>query len=75
MKLVGPLHLLAALDAARAADAERTSRAAPIDDDLPPIASTPEAAAAWRRWRDAGTADAGGARRAGLTLPTPRPTI
>jgi hypothetical protein len=41
-----------ALDLARSSNAGRPRR----EEPLGPIASTPETAAAWRRWRDAGIA-------------------
>jgi hypothetical protein len=43
-----------ALDTARDANGSRPRR----DETLPPIASTPEKAAAWRRWRHAGAVTA-----------------
>ena len=53
MKALAYLLGARALDAAAAADAanRRTVRAEPA---LPPIASSPEAALAWRRWAQAG---------------------
>jgi hypothetical protein len=72
MKLLGHLYMLAAVETANANDATRA--AACGDQPLGPIASTPETAAAWRRWRDAGAAPSGSGRR-GLALPAPRPTL
>jgi hypothetical protein len=57
-----------ALDVTRDSDAER-GRPQP-EPDLGPIATTADTAAAWRRWRDAGTSarDAGTSAR---TIPEP----
>jgi hypothetical protein len=61
------MHALAFLLGSRALDVARSSAPAqrPRDEVLPPIASTPETAAAWRRWRQAGT----------TTKATPRPDV
>lgn len=50
------MHALAFLLGSRALDLARSSNPAKQRRDgvLPPIASTPETAAAWRRWRQAG---------------------
>jgi hypothetical protein len=50
------MHALAFLLGSRALDVARSSTPAQRsrDEVLPPIASTPETAAAWRRWRQAG---------------------
>lgn len=52
------MHALGFLLASRALDLARSSNAGrpPREEPLGPIASTPETAAAWRRWRDAGNA-------------------
>ena len=49
------MHALAFLLGSRALDLARSSNHAPRlrDEGLPPIASTPETAAAWRRWSQA----------------------
>lgn len=46
----------------------------PAEPALPPIASTPETAGAWRRWAEAGRSDAPRAARKpyGVGLPLPR---
>jgi hypothetical protein len=50
------MHPLALFLGARALDLSRPRDVAPpsVDEHLPPIASTAETAAAWRRWRAAG---------------------
>ena len=52
------MHALAFLLGTRALDVARSSepRPRPREVTLGPIASTPETAAAWRRWRNAGAA-------------------
>jgi hypothetical protein len=52
------MHALAFLLGSRALDLARSSNAGrpPREVELGPIASTPETAAAWRRWRNAGAA-------------------
>jgi hypothetical protein len=74
MKLLGHLYMLSAFETANAANGPARPRSPCTDESLGPIASTPETAAAWRRWRDAG-AKASGSGRQGLALPSPRPTL
>jgi hypothetical protein len=52
------MHALAFLLGSRALDLARSASAGPRprEEALGPIASTPETAAAWRRWRNAGVA-------------------
>jgi hypothetical protein len=52
------MHALAFLLGSRALAVARSSNAGrpPREEPLGPIASTPETAAAWRRWRNAGAA-------------------
>jgi hypothetical protein len=52
------MHALAFLLGSRALDIARSASATqpPREEPLGPIASTPETAAAWRRWRNAGAA-------------------
>ncbi len=73
MKLLGHLYMLSAAETASVASAANATPSR-NEEPLGPIASTPETAAAWRRWRDAGAVEPGGQRR-GLALPTPRPTL
>lgn len=42
---------------------DRASRPAPTEPALPPIATTPETAGAWRRWAEAGRTPAARAAR------------
>ena len=50
------MKTLAYLLGARALDIayESAARPRPVDEPLPPIATTPETAAAWRRWAASG---------------------
>ena len=73
MKLLGHLYMLSAVHTATVAGAANATPSR-TEEPLGPIASTPETAAAWRRWRDAGPAGPNAQRR-GLALPTPRPTL
>ena len=52
------MHALAFLLGSRALDLAYSSNAGrpPREEGLGPIASTPETAAAWRRWRNGGAA-------------------
>jgi hypothetical protein len=73
MKLLGHFYMLSALETASRVNSTDAAQSR-NDEPLGPIASTPETAAAWRRWRDAGATQTG-PRRRGLALPTPRPTL
>lgn len=69
------MHALAFLLGSRALDLARSSNPGPVprDDALPPIASTPETAAAWRRWRQAGVVTEATQRSdVGLENPIPK---
>jgi hypothetical protein len=69
------MHALGFLLGSRALDLARSSNAGrpPREEPLGPIASTPETAAAWRRWRSAGdAAKADGRTDLALGVPTVR---
>ena len=70
------MKALAFLMGSRALDASfaATDRRPIAEPDLPPLATTPETAGAWRRWAEAGRTPSARAARGTASAGTPHPT-